>query len=107
MWCQPIRLENVGSGQTRRSGALYVDPASASALNRFGLGAKPGEIQSVRDPQAWLLEQLEAGGSLPSAMKGLPSSLDYLQRESAYNQERLMERRSRRKNAPQAESTVG
>ena len=79
---------------------------TASALNRFGLGAKPGEIQSVRDPQAWLLEQLEAPGSLPSAMRGLPSSLDYLQRESAYNRERLMERRSRRKKAPQAESSV-
>lgn len=79
---------------------------TASAFNRFGLGAKPGEIQSVRDPRAWLLEQLEARGPLPSAMAGLPSSLDYLQREIAYNRERLMERRSRRKQTPPAESAA-
>jgi uncharacterized protein (DUF1800 family) len=29
------------------------------ALNRFGLGARPGEAASVRDPRAWLTEQLE------------------------------------------------
>lgn len=79
---------------------------TASVLNRFGLGAKPGEIQSVRDPRAWLLEQVEARRSLPSAMRGLPSSLDYLQREIAYNRDRQMERRSQRQKTPQAESVV-
>ena len=31
---------------------------AAIAANRFGLGARPGEIQAIaQDPQAWLVEQ--------------------------------------------------
>ncbi len=30
------------------------------ALNRFGLGARPGEPGRVRDPRAWLATQLDA-----------------------------------------------
>ena len=34
---------------------------TAIAANRFGLGARPGELKRVdRNPQAWLLDQLEA-----------------------------------------------
>lgn len=35
-----------------------------AALNRFGLGARPGEAGDLRDPLAWLLAQLD--GSPPS-----------------------------------------
>lgn len=66
---------------------------AASALNRFGLGAKSGELQALRDPRGWLLEQ--APGTA-AAFAGLPSSLDYLQRELAFNRERLAERREKR-----------
>ena len=31
------------------------------ALNRFGLGARPGEPGRMRDPRAWLEEQLGGG----------------------------------------------
>ena len=78
--------------------------SAVSVLNRFGLGARPGEIQSVQDPRGWLFEQMTARGSSPSAMGGLPSSVDYLLREADYNRQRAMERRSQRMTASQAES---
>ena len=33
--------------------------AALRALNRFGLGARPGERQRLRDPKLWLRQQLE------------------------------------------------
>lgn len=71
---------------------------AASALNRFGLGAKPGELESLRDPRGWLLGQSAATGTA-EAFAGLPSSVDYLRREAAYNRERLAERRTQRAGA--------
>ena len=70
---------------------------AASAVNRFGLGAKPGELRTLGDPRAWLLGQLTARSAPPPAFAGLPTSRDYLQREFAYNRERVAERRSQRK----------
>ena len=35
--------------------------ASHIALNRFGLGARPGEARRLGDPRGWLLEQVEGG----------------------------------------------
>jgi len=67
---------------------------AASALNRFGLGARAGELQSLRDPRGWLLDQ--AASAALRAFAGLPSSRDYLQREFAFNRERLAERRAKR-----------
>lgn len=79
-------------------------PQAASALNRFGLGARPGELQALGDPRAWLLDQLAPGkASSPPAFAGLPSSRDYLQREFEYNRERLIERRSQRSAAMKAD----
>ena len=37
-----------------------MDP-TLRALNRFGLGARPGDRAQVRDPKAWLRGQLEGG----------------------------------------------
>jgi uncharacterized protein (DUF1800 family) len=42
--------------------------ASAIALNRFGLGARPDE-SSPTDPQRWLLSQFDRYEALPSAWK--------------------------------------
>ncbi|HJR73268.1 MAG TPA: DUF1800 domain-containing protein [Luteimonas sp.] len=71
---------------------------AASALNRFGLGAKTGELQTLREPREWLLGQLSAPPLQRSAFAGLPSSRDYLRREFAYNRERLLERRAQQSN---------
>ena len=51
---------------------------AASALNRFGLGARPGELAALgRDPRGWLLAQLQAKPRL-AAFDGLPDSAAYL-----------------------------
>jgi uncharacterized protein (DUF1800 family) len=53
-----------------------------AAVNRFGLGAKPGELASVRDPREWLNAQIARGSDAGNAFAGLPSSLDYLREEA-------------------------
>lgn len=68
---------------------------AASALNRFGLGARPGERQRIGEPRDWLLAQLRPE-SIPVAFQSLPDSRDYLQREFAYNRGRIAERRAQR-----------
>jgi uncharacterized protein (DUF1800 family) len=51
------------------------DTAAAIAANRFGLGARPAELEVVgKDPEAWLMRQLEGA---PPALSGdglVPSS---------------------------------
>lgn len=52
--------------------------AAASAANRFGLGARPGELAQVGgDPRGWLHAQLR-GGDVVAAFAGLPTSAAYL-----------------------------
>jgi len=56
---------------------------AAIAATRFGLGAKPGEIDAARrDPQAWLLAQLDAPGAplpgAPGSRELLATTRDYL-----------------------------
>jgi len=49
-----------------------------SAVNRFGLGARPGEIaETGADPRGWLLAQLRPAPP-PEGFAGLPSSLTLL-----------------------------
>ena len=45
------------------------------AANRFGLGAKPGELARIdKDPRAWLLDQLDGPSRLPGEIRDLPDS---------------------------------
>lgn len=53
-----------------------------AAVNRFGLGAKPGELAGIRDPRGWLKAQIERGLDGGNAFAGLPGSLDYLREEA-------------------------
>jgi uncharacterized protein (DUF1800 family) len=54
--------------------------AAAIAANRFGLGARPGELAAVeRDPQGWLRKQLE-GRPPVLAGEGLKPSADTLKK---------------------------
>src|ERR1700710_726651 len=47
------------------------------AANRFGLGAKPGEVSRISgDPKAWLLAQLTPERDLPAPLRSLPSTVD-------------------------------
>lgn len=58
-----------------------------SAVNRFGLGARPGELSNGDDGRGWLLSQLRQEPATPQ-FAGLPSSLDYLGREAEYARQR-------------------
>ena len=45
------------------------------ATNRFGLGARPGDFDIVdRNPQAWLLDQLQGPSRTPGDIRKLPLS---------------------------------
>jgi uncharacterized protein (DUF1800 family) len=51
------------------------------AVNRFGLGARPGELAQVNaDPREWLHAQLLGDRSLPSAIAQLPNSSEIFKR---------------------------
>ncbi len=62
--------------------------AAASAVNRFGLGARPGDLAQVTDPPAWLLAQVQQPLAGASEFAGLPTSLEYLRREGVVNRKR-------------------
>jgi uncharacterized protein (DUF1800 family) len=71
---------------------------AAAAANRFGLGAKPGTLQSLGDPRDALaqsihgLESTNGMRSTASAFAGLPSSVEYLASEYQF----LLQRRERK-----------
>jgi uncharacterized protein (DUF1800 family) len=47
------------------------------AANRFGLGARPGEVARIAgDPKAWLKAQLAPERELPAPLAALPSTVD-------------------------------
>src|SRR6267154_1297073 len=52
-------------------------PLAVLAANRFGLGARPGELAAIgSDPRAWLAAQIQGPRPLPAAIGALPSSVD-------------------------------
>ncbi len=48
------------------------------ALARFGLGARPGEAEAIRDVRGWLLDQVRAEATRSKALDGLPGSADFI-----------------------------
>lgn len=75
-----------------------ASPSAASAINRFALGALPGELAAIGDPRGWLLTQTGAAPRLDPRLAALPPSSDYLRRGLAYNRERVQRRRAARAN---------
>lgn len=68
------------------------DLQGAIAATRFGLGARPGEIEAAsRDPKAWLIAQIRPEGADQPA-GDLPSSAQRLEAFYAYRDERKMAR---------------
>ena len=50
------------------------------AANRFGLGARPGELGRIGErPRSWLLDQLAGPPRLPGALAALPASAEVLE----------------------------
>ncbi|WP_242112233.1 DUF1800 domain-containing protein [Luteimonas aquatica] len=64
---------------------------AATAANRFGLGARPGELSAASDARGWLRAQLRMQPDT-AAFRDLPDSLALLRREAAYQQQRKAEK---------------
>ncbi len=75
-------------------------PAAIAAVNRFGLGAMPGELARAEDARDWLQAQLLAKPDL-SAFSKLPDSLEIIRRQTEYRQQR---RRARNETGKRADS---
>lgn len=74
------------------------------AVNRFGLGARPGELEEVaRDPREWVLAQLEKPASAGKALDRLPDSQDYQKRFTEWRQRFYAARRAAEKNNGEAD----
>jgi uncharacterized protein (DUF1800 family) len=59
------------------------------AANRFGLGARPGELDRARgDARGWLLKQLAGQRPLPDEIRRLPSSAEIFKTYSGLRQDR-------------------
>jgi len=74
---------------------------AVSAANRLGLGARPGTLDRIDDPRAWLHAQLTM--SVAPSYDGLPSSADYLMQENDY----LRQRREARRRASPDDAAMG
>ena len=86
--------------------AMRKDTAAAIAANRFGLGARPGELASVgADAEAWLLKQLK--GTPPVlAGDGLRPSAETLAKAIELRKEVAVERRDKKQGANDDEALV-
>ena len=52
-----------------------VSKESVIAVNRFGLGAQPGELtRADRDPRRWLMQQVQGRPKNPQELRNLPDS---------------------------------
>ena len=68
----------------------------AIAAHRFGLGARPGEIdRASRNPKAWLLSQLNTAADQPEPLDGgsFKSGGELVVEMLQYQRERAMEKR--------------
>ena len=77
---------------------------AAIAANRFGLGAKPGELGKIKRPEAWLLDQVPGPSRLAAELRDLPPSASVLieaqelrraQRQARANDEDIVQRYGR------------
>ena len=67
---------------------------AAIAANRFGLGARPGDLAKIEAaPREWLLDQIAGPSRAPAAIRGLPDSAQVLRDvEKLRRERRQMER---------------
>jgi uncharacterized protein (DUF1800 family) len=64
-----------------------TNSAATAAVNRFGLGAMPGELVQAGDARDWLGAQLRVKPDL-TPFVDLPDSLQIIRREAEYRQQR-------------------
>jgi uncharacterized protein (DUF1800 family) len=71
------------------------DTLAAIATNRFGFGARPGELAAARsDPRGWVLEALRSPYRPPAELEGLRPGSEVLASFLAARAERAAERRA-------------
>src|SRR3974390_3271237 len=83
---------------------MSLDAAAAIAANRFGLGAKPGDLTEIAsDPRGWLGAQINGQAPLLPA-PALKSTAEILREASQLNRERreLREATAQQPSAAQA-----
>lgn len=80
---------------------MLAATAATSAVNRFGLGARAGDLQTIgSDSRGWLLAQLQPASPI-ATFNGLPGSRDYLRQYRALAQLRKQAREAKaEKGAP-------
>lgn len=76
---------------------------AAAAANRFGLGARPGTLQSMDDPRAALAQSIRNPPMAVDAFAGLPTSADYLASEYRFR----IQRRERKRALDAAQADAG
>ncbi len=69
-----------------------TNSAVTAAVNRFGLGAVPGELAEAGDPRGGLQAQLRINPDM-TAFANLPDSLEIIQRQTEYRQQRRRARK--------------
>jgi len=86
----------------------------AIAATRFGLGAKPGEIQQASaDPQGWLLRQIrpegadQPAGNLPSGKEAVIALNEYQQNRQELRKEGIAPAPGRKARAAAAQAAQG
>ncbi len=76
---------------------LIVDTMTQAAIaaNRFGFGARPGELAAAAsDPRGWLLAQVRSPYQAPPELDGLASSKDILAGYLRARRERALEKKA-------------
>ncbi len=73
------------------------------AANRFGLGARPGELTDIgRDPRGWLIKQSSGACNLPQEIASLPSSATAFKMYAQVRQQRRENKASAQKEGDDA-----
>jgi uncharacterized protein (DUF1800 family) len=67
--------------------------AAAIAANRFGLGARPGELERLASPEEWLLRQLEGP---PALLAGLEPGAKTLAQAMELRRQEVQQRRAKK-----------
>lgn len=86
------------------------EQSAFTAANRFGLGARPGEIREISaDPRGWLAQQVSRSAAFAIPSEGLPSLAEAAGAFQSYRQAQAVRRASEREppTAPQAEPQTG
>ncbi len=81
---------------------LIVDTMTPAAIaaNRFGFGARPGELAAAAsDPRGWLLAQVRSPYQAPAELDGLASSREILAGYLRARRERALEKRAANRGA--------